>query len=135
MQKLMLAFNFTPERLQALKMVAMLAKVQLRAVERKDLCQSLGALAGVPGMEKSAEEYCGTEAQEEMLYLCGIGGPTLDRLLQGIKRSPLKQVALKAMLTPTNVEWTPLQLLTELRQEHEFMTQKSKGQRVMHTKQ
>ena len=135
MQKLMLAFNFAPERLQALKMVALLSKVQLRAVERKDMCQSLGALVGLPGMERVAEEYTGLEAQEEMLFLCGINGPTLDRVLQGIKRSPLKQVALKAMLTPSNAEWTPVKLMAELAAEHEFMTKKSKGQRVMHKMQ
>jgi len=135
MQKIMLAFNFSPERLQALRLVAMLAKVQLRAVERKDMNQTLGALVGLPGMARTEEEYTDSEAKEEMLYLCGINGPTLDRLLSGIKRSPLKQIALKSMLTPTNVEWTPVQLISELNQEHEFMTKKSNGQRTLHKKQ
>ena len=132
MQKMMLAFNFTPERLQALRMVAMLTKIQLRVISRQDMSQTLGALAGVPGMAKTAEVYSGNEAQEEMLYLCGLNGPTLDKLLQAIKRSALKQVALKSMLTPTNVGWTPVKLIGELAQEHAYMSQQGKGAKPLH---
>lgn len=132
MQRMILAFNFVPERVQALKMVSLLIKVPLKVIERKDMCQPLGALVGLSDIARTDEEYTGTDAQEEMLYLCGVNGPSLDRLLQGIKRSPLKQVALKAMQTPTNIEWTPIKLISELKQEHEFMTQRSKGQRGMH---
>ena len=74
MQKIILAYNFTPERLQALKLICMMLRTQLRAVKGK-----------------------------------------------------LRQVALKAMLTPTNCTWSGLQLLQELSQEHAYMHGKNAG--------
>ena len=121
MAKLILAYNFSGPRLQALKMVAMFLKVQLRPVAPVDLQQPLGYLAGLKGYE-AAEVYTGpTEGLAEMLLLCGFDRPLLDRLLVAIKKSPLKQVALKAMLTPHNVSWSGLALLKELTEEHEAM--------------
>jgi len=132
MQKKIMAFNFTAERLQALRMVALLVKVPLQVVPREQMGQTLGALAGVPDMGLTEELYTGSEATEEMLYLVGVSGPVLDRLLQAVKRGPLKQIALKAMLTPTNVEWTPVKLIGELAQEHAYMTNQGKKARPIH---
>ena len=39
----------------------------------------------------------------------------------------LRQVALKAMLTPTNCTWSGLRLLSELSQEHAYMHGKNAG--------
>lgn len=128
MARLILAYNFSGPRLQALRLLAMMLKVQLRPVERRELLQPVGLLAGLPGFTP-AEEYTGDEAKEELLFLCGFDRPLLDKLLQGIRRSALKQVALKAMLTPHNVGWSGLQLLQELREEHAYMT---KGKGVAH---
>ena len=46
MQKIILAYNFTPERLQALKLICMMLRTQLRAVTREELLQPVGYLAG-----------------------------------------------------------------------------------------
>lgn len=121
MQKIILAYNFAPERLQALRLVCMMLKVQLRAVPRSELLQPLGCLAGAPGVEAVQEAYAGEEAAEEMLVLCGFTRPDLDRLLSAIKKGKLKQVALKAMLTPYNMQWSGLKLQRELAQEHAYM--------------
>lgn len=43
------------------------------------------------------------------------------------KKGKLRQVALKAMLTPTNCTWSGLQLLQELSQEHAYMHGKNAG--------
>lgn len=37
MLRIILAYNFTPERLQMLKMVALLCKAQVKAVAREDM--------------------------------------------------------------------------------------------------
>ena len=121
MAKLVLAYNFTGERLAALKLACMLVKSPLKVVPREQLLQPLGYLAGVPGVEPVAEEYAGSEAAEEMLILCGFNRPELDRLLSAIRKGKLKQVALKAALTPTNALWSGVKLQGELAQEHEYM--------------
>ena len=90
-------------------------------VPREQLLQPLGYLAGVPGVEPVTEEYAGSEAAEEMLILCGFNRPDLDRLLSAIRKGKLKQVALKAALTPTNALWSGVKLQGELAQEHAYM--------------
>lgn len=121
MAKLVLAYNFTADRLPALKLACMLAKVPLKVVPREQLLQPLGFLAGVPGVEPVEETYAGDEAQEEMLILCGLNRPNLDRLLSAIRKGKLQSVALKAALTPTNALWSGVRLQGELAQEHAYM--------------
>lgn len=125
MQKIVLAYNFTPERLGALRLLCMMLKVQLRPVPREQLMQPVGYLAGVKGVEVAAEGYAGNEAQEEMLVMCGFMRSDLDRLLAGIRKSKLQSVKLKAMLTQHNALWSGLALLKELAQEHEYMSKKA----------
>lgn len=122
MQKTILAYNFTSERLQMLKVLAMMLRVQLRIIEYQQMLQPIGYFAGVQGVDEVTEIYSGDEAQQEMLILCGFTRPDLDRLLSAVKKSKLKQISLKAMLTPTNCKWTGLKLQQELLQEHAYMS-------------
>ncbi len=121
MHKTVLAFNFTPQRLQALKLICMMLRVQLRPVERSEFNQPLGLLAGLGGLQAAECAYEGEAAQEEMLLLCGFGRQELDRLLAAIRKGALRQVRLKAMLTPSNCAWNALQLFDEISAEHEAM--------------
>ena len=127
MQKIILAYNFTPERLQALKLICMMLRTQLRAVAREELLQPVGYLAGLSEVAPVSEAYSGDEGQEEMLLMCGFSRQDLDRLLAAVKKGKMRQVALKAMLTPTNCTWNGLQLLQELSQEHAYMHGKNAG--------
>ena len=127
MQKIILAYNFTPERLQALKLICMMLRTQLRAVTREKLLQPVGYLAGLSEVAPVSDAYSGDEGQEEMLLMCGFSRQDLDRLLAAVKKGKLRQVALKAMLTPTNCTWNGLQLLQELSQEHAYMHGKNAG--------
>lgn len=126
MHKTVLAFNFTPQRLQALKLICMMLRVQLRSVERSEFNQPLGLLAGLSGLQAAEGSYEGDAAQEEMLLLCGFSRQELDRLLAGIRKGALKQVQLKAMLTPANCAWNALQLFDEISAEHEAMHSRAK---------
>lgn len=132
MQKTILAFNFTDERLKALKLIAMMLRVQLRTVARSEMAQPLGYLAGVGGIEPAGEAYAGEEAQKEMLVMCAFTRPDLDRLLVAIKKSRLQNVALKAMLTPHNAVWNAVKLQGELAAEHAFMHDKKNAPKPAH---
>ena len=77
---------FTPERLQALKLICMMLRTQLRAVTREELLQPVGYLTGLPEVASVSEAYSGDEGQEEMAAPCaGFSRQDLDRLLAAIK--------------------------------------------------
>mgnify|MGYP000020118138 FL=1 len=122
MNKIILAYNFTPQRLQALKLICMMLKAQCRPVSRQEMLQPVGYLAGIKTVAPVAEQYTGDEGTAEMLFLCGFDRPNLDKLLTAIRKSPLQQVKLKAMLTAHNLTWNGLQLIEELTEEHNYMT-------------
>lgn len=134
MNKIILAYNFNQDRLQSLRLVCMMLKIQLRPVARQDLLQPVGALLGIEGIERVDDKFAGDDCREEMLFLCGIDRQTLDKLLFAIKRSKLQRVELKAMLTPHNVGWSGAKLLQELAEEHAYMT-KNNGAQAEHEAQ
>ena len=132
MLRTVLAYNFTAERLQMLRMAALLIKAQVKAVAREDMLQPVGFLAGVKGVEPVAEKYAGDKATQELILLCGFDIPALDKLLVAIKKSKLQKIELKAMLTEHNVTWSGLELLKEIVEEHEYMMQNG-GKATEHT--
>ena len=132
MQKIILAFNFTPERLQALKLICMMLRVQLRAVERSEMLQPVGYLAGVKDVASVDDVYEGEGAAKEMLLMCAFNRPDMDRLLAAIKKGELKQIELKAMLTPYNCMWSAVKLQEELDKEHAFMHDKKNAAKPKH---
>ena len=134
MNKIILAYNFNKDRLQSLRLVCMMLKIQLKPVVRQDLLQPVGALLGIDGIELVEESFAGDDCREEMIFLCGIDRQTLDKLLFAIKRSKLQRIDLKAMLTPHNVGWSGAKLLQELAEEHQYMT-KNNGAQAEHEAQ
>lgn len=134
MNKVILAYNFNKDRLQSLRLVCMMLKIQLKPVVRQDLLQPVGALLGIDGIERVEESFAGDDCREEMIFLCGIDRQTLDKLLFAIKRSKLQRIDLKAMLTPHNVGWSGAKLLQELAEEHQYMT-KNNGAQAEHEAQ
>lgn len=133
MNKLILAYNFTGERLQALRLICMMLKVACRPVARGEMLQPMGYLAGVKGVEPVTEIYDGDEGTEEMLYLCGFDRAALDRLLAAIKKSKLQRVHLKSMMTPHNIGWNGLSLIKELGEEHAYMMKNGRPKPPEHT--
>lgn len=131
MNKVILAYNFNKDRLQSLRLVCMMLKIQLKPVARQDMLQPVGALLGIDGIERVEESFAGDDCREEMIFLCGIDRQTLDKLLFAIKRSKLQRIDLKAMLTPHNVGWSGAKLLQELAEEHQYMT-KNNGAQAEH---
>lgn len=134
MNKIILAYNFNKDRLQSLRLVCMMLKIQLKPVARQDMLQPVGALLGIDGIERVEESFAGDDCREEMIFLCGIDRQTLDKLLFAIKRSKLQRIDLKAMLTPHNVGWSGAKLLQELAEEHQYMT-KNNGAQAEHEAQ
>ena len=170
MNKIVLAYNFSAERLQLLRQVCMILKVNCKAVEPEQFDDAVGFLAGVKDcpqaavnpLENQEEKFAETleEAakktgedledtksesedpetvkketeqlllqaeQKEMVFMCGFDMHMLNRFLAAVKKSKLQNVELKAMLTPSNRQWSGRHLLQELAAEHVYMKQFKKS--------
>ena len=160
MTKTVLAYNFNPERLQLLRQVCMVLKVNCKAVAPEQFDDAVGFLAGVKDcpqaavnppqnqedqlfealeeaaqkagkdpetVKKEAAESLAQAAQKEMVFLCGFDMHLLNRFLAAVKKGKLKNIELKAMLTPSNRQWSGRHLLQELAAEHVYMKQYGKS--------
>ena len=160
MIKSVLAYNFNPERLQLLRQVCMVLKVNCKAVAPEQFDDAVGFLAGVKDcpqaavnppqnqedqlfealeeaaqkagkdpetVKKEAAESLAQAAQKEMVFLCGFDMHLLNRFLAAVKKGKLKNIELKAMLTPSNRQWSGRYLLQELAAEHVYMKQYGKS--------
>jgi len=160
MNKIVLAYNFNTERLQQLRQVCMILKVNCKAVAPEQFDDAVGFLAGIKEcpqtavnppeaqeeklaetleetankagedpeiVKKAAEQSLMQAAQKEMVFLCGFDMHLLNRFLAAVKNGKLKNVELKAMLTPANRQWSGRHLLQELAAEHVYMKQFGKS--------
>ena len=59
---------------------------------------------------------------EEVMVLKQFSSQRLDMLLAGLRRAGVPRIALKAVLTEHNSDWTFYHLYQELKEEHETMT-------------
>lgn len=121
MRELVLLFAFAPERLAKVRRALLPLRFRLKAVERADYAQTLGALAGVE--EPSEAAFDGEELPGEMLVMAGLTSGRMDQLLAALRKSGVGRIDCKAVLTETNRHWKPPALYTELRREHEAMQQ------------
>ena len=126
MRPTILTFNLSDARLSKLRFLCMKLGLLVKAVPAEDLCQPIAALCGLaePGEAAPAEAF-----SEEMLIFCHMDNAAVNRFLQTAKQMRYAPVALKAILTPTNAEWTPMQLCQELKQEREAVM---KGETAEH---
>ena len=126
MKPTILVFNLNETRLSKLRFLCMKLGVAVKPVPAEDFCQPIGALCGL----SEAVEAAPAEAfSEEMLIFCHMDNSAVNRFLQTAKQMRFAPVALKAILTPTNVEWSPVQLRAELKQEREAVL---KGETTQH---
>ena len=101
-----------------------------KAIKIKNLCRQihisyrdgvrLSALLGMSADRSS--KPCG-ELDGEMLYFAGFNGGLLNIFLDQLRRKKAS-VALKAVMTETNVDFTPYELYCELKSEHEALSQR-----------
>lgn len=120
MSPTILVFNLSPEKLSKLRFTCMRLGVQVRPVNTADWGNSIGALCG---MEPRSSAPAPEETfAEEMLVMANFTQSLANRLLAALKQARLP-IGLKAVLTPTNVHWTPVQLHQELSAERAALAQ------------
>lgn len=143
--KMILAVNFNEERQKQLKLLGLLTKAQVRFVKEEEKDDTIGKILGLTeeeieeisamkGEAKDETEVHGNvdedeelkEVTKEAIVLCGFDKPSVNLLLDSIRRGRLKNVPLKAMMTPTNISWTIHTVLQELNKEHEYFKKMNK---------
>ena len=140
--RMMLAVNFTPERLDQVKLLALLTKSKVKAVTEAEKGETVGKVLGltdeeiaeIAAMKQETEQTKVHEQRNEDETLppvtkeapipCGFDNQAVNLLLSSIRRGRLKNVPLKAMLTPNNISWTIETILQELSKEHEYFHKK-----------
>lgn len=115
-----LLYNCSGPQWSKLRQVFVMQKLRMKAVEPGQYGLSLAQVLEGSGESAGVEE----EFSDPMLVFCSLTGPQLDRLLGAMKRAKLPPSPLKAVLTPTNRDWTSQQLWQELRREHQAMQER-----------
>ena len=113
------------------QITAWLKEAGIRSVEVAPTAyrQALGAVLGLPGFETPAALLPDPELREEMLVMFALPDP--GAFLRFFREAKLAPVALKAMITPTNIHWNGLELYEALKAEHaQFLAAKGKREQT-----
>ena len=117
---LLLMYNLDNDKGTRQRLLCMKLHIRFRSVTPSEYGQPVGALADFCPSEPDAPAPA---FDDEMLVMVNFDGGLLNRFLQQIRAAHIPPVALKAMLTPTNLTWSSARLHDEIRSEHEAMQQ------------
>ncbi|MBR6376707.1 MAG: DUF3783 domain-containing protein [Oscillospiraceae bacterium] len=107
-----------PVRLARLRRYLEGGGIRVLTVEPHQLRQPIGALLGLPGFAE-APDPLPAALEEEMLVMFALRQGMLEGILGFFRRAGPPSVGLKAVVTPTNIHWSSLELYEALRQERE----------------
>ena len=110
-----LAFHFDGSDLFQLRQLAATHRVRLEVIDVIDYKQTLDALSS--GRKNPlTEPFAGQAPDANLLLFCDFSEKHLDKLLLSLRKSSIP-VDYKAILTPSNRQWTVLQLILALQAE------------------
>ena len=113
-----LLYNLTDaDRRRAVKLCLFRLGLRGRDVATEEFGLPLGALLGLEAAE-AAEPF--EPFSDEMLVMHELSRQQFSALLEALRRSRVL-IALKAVVTPTNVGWSSVRLHRELQAEHAAM--------------
>lgn len=119
-KKIVLGFEIEEKKEKLIDICCRSCMAEYRRVEKKDYRQSLGSLAGIPGIPVK-EELPEEKIQQEMIVFSGFDQEELQGFLGLYRSQGIEKIDYKATVTMYNIFWTPGMLYGELRQEHENM--------------
>ena len=95
--------------------------VEVIIVKSSDLMSPIGYILGADNFEHGTEAL--TEIpQDDMMVMAGFEDKQVDLLLQIFKEANIPFIPLKAIVTQTNVNWTFMQLLKNVKTEYMELT-------------
>ena len=110
-------YNIGGKKAIEIKNICRALNIGYREIEKSDYGYKLGYLLGLPDDIEKGES---SDFDDEMLYLVGFGDGLLNIFLK-LLRSKKCAVALKAVMTETNVHYTSSKLYNEISAEHRAM--------------
>lgn len=112
-----LMYNIGAKKAITIKNICRALNIGFREVDKADYGYKLGFLLGITddNTAKTGESF-----DDEMLYLAGFNDGLLNIFLK-LSRSKKCVVALKAVMTETNVNYTSFELYNEISAEHKAM--------------
>lgn len=110
-------YNITGEKALKIKNLCRKLYIGTREIDRADYGVRIETLLG---LSDDRSEQPDADFDDEMLYLVDFNGPLLNTFLNRL-RAVKAPVALKAMMTETNVGFTAAELVRELKAEHEAL--------------
>lgn len=130
---------YNPGKPETMKHVAMMKSVMVRMGVRirnigpEQVLETVGYLAGMDGFLAAGDMLSDAASDgvsdgglpvipEEVMVLKQFSSQRLDQLLMNLRKAGVPKIALKAVLTEHNSNWTFYHLYQELKEEHEIMT-------------
>lgn len=121
MRETVLLYNFDSERQPKVKRALLPLKFFLKTVSKEDFSQPIGVLAGIKGIEPVEEKYDGDGFDDEMIVMGGFTSAKIDALVRALNKNGIGKIALKAVITPTNVNWNSVELYKAVKADHDEM--------------
>ncbi len=113
---LILFYNLENKKGSALRLLCLKLRIRVRTVRESEYAEPVGALVG---LTPNVNIPCDQTFQDEMIVMVNFGNKLLNELLGEMRAMHQPGVALKAVLTPTNMQWNSIQLHEALLREHQ----------------
>lgn len=120
MKPMILVFNIPADKLSKLRFTCMRLGIQVCPVAAADYGQTIGALCGMA--DRTDAPAPEETFAEDMLVMANFTQQLANRLLSALKQGRLP-IRLKAVVTPTNAHWNPVELHKELTAERAAIAQ------------
>lgn len=122
MQETVLLYNIDKSEVgKAIISILEKLSVEIIIVKSSDLMSPIGYILGSEGFERGTEALT-TIPNDDMLVMAGFEEKQIDILLQIFKEANIPFIPLKAIVTQTNVNWTFMQLLNNVKNEYFELT-------------
>ena len=108
------------EKLELLSQTAREMGIEWVFLEKQDFSQKLGFLAGLPGYQERKQNAEDLGEQIPELMVMSLPQERVNRFLSALEGKKAEKVALKAMVTPHNRDWTLSHLVEEIGEEHQL---------------
>ena len=122
MKASILCYKIGTQKMAQLRAVAAPLRIAVKEVAPEEIHQKVGYLAGLSGYE-SAEPAADMPqgAYGEFLLMCDLSKVQFDLLMGAFQRKRIAPIPVKAMMTPTNRDWSFTALMEEVNREHQSM--------------
>lgn len=96
--------------------------IRIISINRDDINHSIGYLLGEDGFEPSTNKENKVIPEEKMMIIYDFSDKQVELMLQIFKEANIEYIPLKAVVTPTNIEWSFVYLYEHVKEEYEAIS-------------